>query len=66
MRPKNRTQLITNSCNHAPEECAEAAIETLETQISILLPGKPTFVRLVLVGKSLDQECTLGVRNLHR
>jgi hypothetical protein len=47
--------LITNAGNHAPEESAEAAIGALETQISTLLPRRPAFVRLVIVGKSLDQ-----------
>jgi hypothetical protein len=47
--------LITNGVNHAPEECAEAAIEAAETQISTLLPRHHAVLRLVGVGKSIDQ-----------
>jgi hypothetical protein len=48
-------QLITNTCSHAPEERAEAAIEAPETQISSLLPHHHAVLRLVGVGKSIDQ-----------
>jgi hypothetical protein len=48
-------QLIDTAPSHAPEECAAATTESLETQIRTLLPGKPAFVRLVRVGMFCDQ-----------